>query len=141
MITLNKTMNSSLGRWAPVVFWMAFIFFLSSRPSFPDLGVKLLLDKALRIAGHFIQYAVLAFLVSRAVAPNGERSNLWIGLVLAWCAAYAVSDEWHQSFIPNRTADVLDWVVDMAGALVGCVVYRRKMRAEGRTRIAEREIA
>jgi len=134
MITRSKSMNSSLGRWAPVVFWMAFIFFLSAQPSFPDLGVKPLIEKALRIAGHFIQYAVLAFLVSRAFAPNGERSNLRIGLVLAWCAAYAVSDEWHQSFAPNRTADPLDLMVDVLGALAGYKVFFRRVNRKGLVR-------
>ncbi|MGH2593701.1 MAG: VanZ family protein [Longimicrobiales bacterium] len=128
MITRSKSMNSSLGRWAPAVFWMAFIFFLSSRSSFPDLGVKPLVEKALRIAGHFIQYAVLAFLVSRANAPNGERSNWRIGLVLAWCAAYAVSDEWHQSFVPGRDASAFDWGVDMLGTLFGCAVCVARMK-------------
>ncbi len=126
MIVRGKVINGRLGRWLPVAAWMALIFFLSSQSSFPDLGLKPLIEELLRIAGHFGEYAVLALLVSRAIASNGERSTGRIAVVLLWCLAYAVSDEWHQSFVPGRDSSVFDGLVDMSGALAGCLLGFRK---------------
>lgn len=115
----------TLGRWTLVALWMAWIFFLSSQASLPLPGVNWI-DDLLRIAGHFVEYAVLAFLVSRAMASPETRSRRWIALALILCAAYAVSDEWHQSFVPGRDASVFDLFVDTAGAALGTVVFARR---------------
>jgi VanZ family protein len=40
-----------------------------------------------------------------------------IGLAIA--SAYGVTDEWHQSFVAGRSADVLDWYSDSIGAALG----------------------
>jgi VanZ family protein len=114
----------SLGRWAAVLVWMGVIFFFSSQPSLPSMG-SAWLEELRNIAGHWLAYVVLAYLVSRAVAPYGSTSWARLVLVLAWCAVYALSDEWRQSFVPGRNADGLDWVIDMLGALAGCSLYFR----------------
>jgi VanZ family protein len=46
---------------------------------------------------------------------------------------YGASDEVHQSFVPGRAADPLDWVADSAGAVAGVLVFnlihsRRRVR-------------
>jgi len=38
--------------------------------------------------------------------------------------AYGVTDEYHQSFVPGRTADPMDVVKDLAGAAAACALYR-----------------
>ena len=40
-------------------------------------------------------------------------------LLVAAGALYGVSDEWHQAFVPGRTASFLDWIADVTGVLVG----------------------
>lgn len=37
---------------------------------------------------------------------------------LVFCSLYGLSDEWHQSFVPGRDADLLDWVADTLGASI-----------------------
>jgi VanZ family protein len=37
-------------------------------------------------------------------------------ITIAFCSLYALSDEWHQSFVPGRSSDVLDWIADTLGA-------------------------
>ena len=130
MIGRGKVINGWLGRWLPAVAWMALIFFSSSRSSFPDLGLKPLLEELLRIAGHFGEYAVLALLVSRAIALNGERSTVRITVVLMWCFVYAIGDEWHQSFVPGRNVSAFDLVIDMSGAVTGCKIFFSRMKDE-----------
>ena len=131
--------------WLPVVLWMAFIFVLSS-----DLGsatqTSMIIEPLLlwlrpnaspddiarvqffvRKFAHVSEYAVLALLLFRAIrrAP-GPSSSAWswkrAGLALFIAAAYAASDEWHQSFVPSRTADFHDVLIDSCGALIGLTI-------------------
>jgi VanZ family protein len=120
---LHPAFDSRLARWLAVAGWMMLIFFLSSQPrlpSPPDPLVDLLFKKS----AHFTAYAVLAVLMWRALPP-GRR--IW---ALAWflTVLYASSDEWHQSFVPNRHPSPWDVVIDALGAAVGLLVYRRMLR-------------
>jgi VanZ family protein len=93
---------------------MAVIFVLSgmSKPPAP-VSVN---DKI----KHFVGYAVLGAVTMRATA-GGTLGGLTAGAALAaWAIAtlYGVSDEYHQSFVPGRTADPADTLADAAGAAV-----------------------
>lgn len=72
-----------------------------------------------RKAGHMTGYAVLSALVWRA----RQRSfflNKWnwpaAGFTEGVCIAYAISDEFHQSFVPSRMASAWDVLIDATGA-------------------------
>jgi VanZ family protein len=71
--------------------------------------------------GHVVAYAGLAVLVVRALAggmpPHVTRPIAVRALVIT--IAYGISDEFHQSFVPGRTSDVLDVIADAAGAFLG----------------------
>ncbi|MGH9461520.1 MAG: VanZ family protein [Vicinamibacteria bacterium] len=102
--------------WGPLVAYMWLIFYLSSssRPT--------LLDYAPDYALHFVGYFIMGVLSVRAFArglalPVGGRPTLY-ALVLAM--AYALSDEWHQAFVPRRTASLEDLAADFLG-IVGVV--------------------
>ena len=103
------------GLWGPVVAYMALIFLLSAQPQ-PPLP-RQITDKQ----GHSIGYFGLAVTVSRAVAGGLATGAPLPAAAAAWtiAAAYAATDEWHQSFVPGRSADVNDWYADAAGALLG----------------------
>jgi len=102
-------------RWVPAVVWMAVIFWLSSRPGPAPAGIEIP-DKI----AHFAVYAVLGALLWRAAAPLGAGAAAALGIVI--CALYGVSDEFHQRLVPGRTADVRDWIADIAGAAAAVVV-------------------
>jgi VanZ family protein len=54
------------------------------------------------------------------------------GLVFFASAVFAASDEFHQSFVPVRTASVKDAMIDICGAAIAlalCVALRRRRRA------------
>jgi len=98
---------------------MAAIFHLSSQSEpLPEL-TALVWDKLL----HTIEYAGLGFLVFRALAGEGVNKTSAALLTLAVVSGYGATDEWHQSFVPMRNADVRDWLVDTLGALIGPAVY------------------
>lgn len=73
-----------------------------------------------RKCAHLTEYAVLALLLWRAVrrpGKNDPRPWIWpeAGLALAIAFLYAASDEFHQIFVPTRTAQVSDVFIDTVG--------------------------
>lgn len=70
---------------------------------------------------HTTEYAGLGLLFARAFL--GERFRVLPAIVLAvlLTSAYGASDEFHQSFVPQRDSDVHDWIADTIGASIGAV--------------------
>ena len=102
--------RSTLTAWLPVVLWAAVIFAFSSVPS---LGTGLgAWDVVLRKLTHVSEYAILGFLLARAVRRPA------VAVVLA--AGYA--------FVEGRHGAPLDVAIDTAGALVGVLVWLRWSR-------------
>jgi len=106
-----------LAAWAPAVLYAALIFALSSLSRPQDLVPPALLsyDKLL----HLAEYAVLGLLVARALGAGGRPPARAFAGALLLASLYGASDELHQAFVPGRTADVLDWAADSAGAALG----------------------
>jgi len=107
-------LNRTLWLWGPVILWMALIFYLSGRS---DISIPSGTDKSL----HGFGYTMLALLIVRALA-GGLPARITIGTMLAAvliATTYAATDEFHQMFVPGRTADVRDWIADALGAAVG----------------------
>jgi VanZ family protein len=101
--------------WGPVAVYMLVIFILSSQADVPlPQGLT---DKQ----GHSLGYLGLAATVTRAcVGGLGAPVSLSQGLVaIALTTGYGISDEWHQSFVPGRTADIMDLRADATGAILG----------------------
>jgi VanZ family protein len=97
----------------PAAVWAAIVVIATSwpNPDVPDVGQG---DKL----AHFLSYALLAWLVGRALPPLARAPGR-VALVLLGLAAFAAADEWHQAFIPGRSASVADWWADAAGATLG----------------------
>jgi VanZ family protein len=118
--------------WLPVLLWMAVIFTLSNQPDLPRHSSQLL-DLFLKKLGHVSEYVVLAFLVERAWARGSVRpSSLVIPAVIAM--VYAISDEYHQWFVPGRYANPWDILIDGLGTLggLGLSAWRRSVGSSGR---------
>ena len=102
-----------LDLWLPPVVLMGVIFAFSAQPSL-DSGLGLI-DLIGRKLIHFAEYALLCFLWWRALASvtSPRRAALWAFLI---ASGYAVTDELHQTFVEGRHGNVLDWLIDSAGA-------------------------
>ena len=77
-----------------------------------------------RKCAHLTEYAVLAWLFWRAVRQPVKRdARPWswrlAGGAILFVALYAGSDEWHQTFVPNREGCVRDVMIDTTGAVLG----------------------
>jgi VanZ family protein len=107
----------SLSRWLPVAVWAGVILAATSVPNVPGPPTAGS-DKVV----HLAMYAILGALSLRATAIDGPAPRT-IALTLAAVAAFAAADEWHQQFIPSRSADGADWVADVAGATLGIAAF------------------
>lgn len=105
--------------WLPAVFWMGFIFFLSSRHSV-TVSEEYLLNFLFFKTLHVIEYAVLFALYSRAVhlssKGTGKESVYRTAFLLT--LLYAASDETHQMFVPSREGTLRDVIIDGIGAAI-----------------------
>ena len=117
-----------LFRVAPLAAVMGTIFFLSSQP-FTQLPLPNFfgLDKIL----HLIAYAVLGLSVLWFHCP-GAKVPPWKAALWAFGVAlfFGISDEYHQSFVPNRMVSGWDVVADGLGGLLvaGVWMVRRELR-------------
>ena len=104
-------------RWVPALLVMAVIFALSATPG-PDLPKFGLWDTLVKKGAHFFGYAVLALAYWHAIRaqPGGHRARFYV-LAFALAILYAVSDEFHQSFVPGRHPSWVDaFLIDGSGA-------------------------
>ena len=79
-----------------------------------------------RKAGHFTEYAVLAFLTRRAFITSSHAflNRYWFQLGLLLVVIYGLLDEYHQSFVPSRTASIYDSAIDVAGGFTVLLIFR-----------------
>jgi VanZ family protein len=100
---------------------MALIFFFSAQEA---VGSDL--PEWTRVVAHFGQFALLGALWGWALAPALGRAALPVAAVIS--LLYAISDEWHQSFVPGRDADPRDALVDAAGIATALALLSRRFR-------------
>ena len=71
---------------------------------------------------HFFVYLVLGLLVVNGLRSSGMKGYKKIGLAMVICVVYAMSDEFHQLFIPGRAGQIKDILIDSSGSLVGILI-------------------
>jgi VanZ family protein len=94
--------------YLPALVWAGFLLFLGGRSNVPTIRTTLPLDKV----AHFTLYGVLGALA--AAGWLRARRPAWYWPVL-FALLVGATDELHQRSVPNRTSDVVDWVMDSAG--------------------------
>jgi VanZ family protein len=128
-VSIDEPEVSPLREWIPVLLWGVVIFTLSTS-AFSALNTAKVIDPVIRFlipgisaaavdvchmlirkAAHFTEYGVLFWLLVRG--PMVRRPYL----ALMLCVVYALSDEGHQMFVPDRTASLYDVALDSSGAL------------------------
>lgn len=69
---------------------------------------------------HFLAYAVLSCAVALGWWCSGHTQRWFLlRMSILFASLYGISDEWHQSFVPGREADIVDWCADTAGSVAG----------------------
>jgi VanZ family protein len=116
--TLRQAFRRWLQYWLPPLGWMGLIFFFSAQPDLPHAPVPWL-DLVFKKLVHAAGYGVLAWLylrVLRHLSASGRgQATLHVASALL-AVIYALSDEYHQTFVPGRNGNLLDVAVDGVGA-------------------------
>ena len=111
--------------WGPALLWATVLFLLSAVPGAGAPGWVPVNDKV----AHLGLYAVLgATLALGRRRSRGEVPHAWL---LALGILYGATDEWHQMYVPGRSAELADWLADIAGVVLG---YGTTQLLLGRTR-------
>jgi VanZ family protein len=115
---MSKALRIVLG-WLPALLMMLTIFMISAQDSshLPNFHWA---DRLVKKGGHMIGYALLVLSYWRVLDFRQEK--WW----LAWCLAilYAVTDEYHQSFVAGRFPSIWDVLVyDNLGALISLGLF------------------
>src|SRR4051794_23820555 len=120
------TLLRRLDPWGPPVVMMAVMFLFSAQPNLNSgLGLA---DTIGRKFVHFAEYGLLTFLWARALSTRMEaRRAALVALLVA--SLYAVTDEYHQTFVRGRVGHPVDWAIDTAGAAAGTLPLRRRTPA------------
>lgn len=135
--------------WVLTVAWMVFIFLLSAQPAeessavsggitetivsiitpgfeeLPETEQQALVEawhEPVRKLAHLTEYAILGCLLAASLYLTGIPMKASALSAAAISLVYAVSDEWHQSFVEERGPGVGDVFIDLAGAVLGVAV-------------------
>lgn len=139
---MNMKVPRLVSKWMPVFAWMLLIFLGSSdalsaehtsrfivpllRWLDPHISFATIaaVHLAIRKLGHLTEYGILAALLWRALRGTLVSRTTWIlaGCAFFLAAIFAASDEFHQSFVPTRTASSRDVLIDCIGALIAIVL-------------------
>lgn len=130
-----------------LIIWLFFIFYFSNQPgdisggesssiiyntfeliynifNIPtnNLGsVVEILHNPVRELMHFLEYLILGILLINVLKQNSIKYNV-ILMSIMFSFVYAVTDEIHQVFVPGRTFEYLDILLDTLGSILGSIV-------------------
>ncbi|WP_242849923.1 VanZ family protein [Clostridium aceticum] len=77
----------------------------------------------IRKNAHFFSYLALGLLAMNAMRRSGVYRVKGMVIAFSICVLYAISDEIHQTFVPGRSGEIRDVLIDSAGASVGIGMY------------------
>ena len=124
---MNKFINLTF-----LVLYCSFIFWLSSKPTLPAPMLFTHQDKIFHMGAYFI----MGILAWRFFNDLFAKPIIVFLVSLCFSSIYGISDEWHQSYVPGREADILDWLADTLGAITALVAIqltRRKFKLATQT--------
>jgi len=113
--------------WLPVFIWAGVIFSFSSM-SINQSESFSWLDFVIKKSAHVTEYAILYWLLFRAMSQNNKDASRKVFIkVFVLTVLYALSDEWHQTFVPGREGTLRDVGFDTIGALISLNLKKRSV--------------
>ena len=118
-----------------LITWMIIIFLMSSFPGnesseqsnfIVNIIIKLfnisnleLLGYIVRKLAHISEFFILGLLFINLMKLYNKR--LYLGIIFSYI--YAITDELHQLFIPDRSCQITDTLIDLIGIVIAYVLY------------------
>jgi VanZ like family len=106
--------------------YMALIWFLSSNPADAIVNTPFSFDALLKESLHLIEFGILYWLIAFALMANNKWSEKMSIAAAIIAILYGLTDEIHQSFVPSRSATVIDFIKDTIGVAVSYWIAKRK---------------
>ena len=130
-----------VGPWVPAILWAILISYASTDafsashtsefmiPAlhwlFPFATIETLqrIHFLIRKTSHFSEYFIFSLFLMRGMRGRNDGWKLrWAIWAVIIAAGYSALDEFHQSFVPSRTASPWDSLIDMTGAVAAQVL-------------------
>ena len=120
------TSDETSGRFGQMIIRMAISLNIIDIPvsTDGDIFIYEMADKInhfVRKTAHFTIYLILGIL-SFMLAECYENRKKAILYALIFCLLYAISDEIHQLFVPGRSGEIRDVLIDFSGSLLGIII-------------------
>ena len=131
--------NKRILNIAMLILWLIVIFLFSNQPGqesseksdlviniFSYMGIDLnstlgsMTDFVVRKSAHMTEYFILCFLTYRVLRDFSLTYSQWYSVIFSFL--YAITDEFHQTFIPGRVGSFKDVLIDTTGALICAIV-------------------
>ena len=122
--------------WTLLILWMLFIFIMSSfngvMSSNQSGSIAVLIYNLFDISdtekvsfivrkcAHVSEFFILGILVINLVSKYNVKHIYLISFII--CVLYASSDEFHQLFVPGRSGQVTDVLIDLIGVVLGLLL-------------------
>ncbi|MPW27203.1 VanZ family protein [Alkalibaculum sp. M08DMB] len=141
----NNKKTVTIVSWIGVIIWMSLIFYLSSQQAtqsaqlstgitekiiniiqkyIPNYNVDILsFNSIIRKNAHLIAYFILGVLLINAISRNRIIGFKAYALALLICILYAISDEIHQLYVPGRSGEIRDVLIDSIGSSIGISIF------------------
>ena len=115
---MKKRTERTLRTWILVVAYLVLIFGVSS---IPQSSLSRAHFKVSDKLAHLAEYAGFGLLLTVALRGTLRRARRWVLMVIVVLVGAVVGalDETYQATVPGRERELLDWVADVAGVLVG----------------------
>lgn len=147
--SLNKQAVISVILWSAVSAWMIVIFLFSAQTgdassdlsgnfirflaglfvedfeildTFAQENVIQNFSYPIRKIAHFSEYLILGVLIFSAVKSHGRSNRFAVSVSIFGSFIYAVTDEIHQFFVPERACQFTDVLIDTSGAIAGVLI-------------------
>ena len=81
------------------------------------------IETIIRKCAHFVLYLIGGILTVKFLSTTKVQDKRIIIYAIAFCFAYAITDEVHQLFVPGRSGEIRDVIIDTLGATTGTVLF------------------
>lgn len=145
-VTKNASTRSIILSWLAVVIMAGVIFWMSANTG-TNINQGLGIISALKAflssiafsltghevdvspIGHFVEYLIFGILLLNALRFHMPLSRAVIFAIIIG-STYGVTDEIHQYFVPERSCDPMDWLVDSIAVALGALLCRLAARKQ-----------
>lgn len=135
-------------KWLILIIWLGVIFAFSHQANSGEITKNIIADTIevkveqkteptldiinfiVRKGAHISEYIVLTLIIFSLASEYTKNNKKIIIIGLLGCILFAAGDEFHQYFIPGRSALVTDVLIDFIGAIIALILYKLILKSK-----------